>query len=152
MGDLTVNGSVKVNPDFDSGWFFVTDGSGNVQVTHALGKVPSHFVVQQCGALKGYSTPPNPLPTVAAPLKNVDCQTRVVVTSTAGYKEPSQSGFGRPSGVNPGGISVSDTDIWIPLGPGWWVWGYPVYGVGWECTGDDDNNCFTGYYRILAWR
>ena len=54
--------------------------------------------------------------------------------------------------VNPVSITVSTADFLVPVYNTWWVWAYWTNASGWGCPGDADVNCFTGYYRIRAWR
>ena len=130
-----------VAANFDSGWFYVTDLSGDITVPHSLGTVPSHFLLQQCGAL---SPTPAPQPSVGSPSFG-SCTTRVSVAVQSGYGDGGTF-------VNPHRITMSGTDFLVPMVPGFWAWAYLTIAGGWACPGDFDGNCFTGYYRILAWR
>jgi hypothetical protein len=109
-------------------------------VAHGLGSLPSQFTLQQCGAL---SPTPAIQPTVNSPSFG-SCTTRVVL-GTGGYQDAGAT-------VNPSQISVTSTNFLIPIVNTWWVWGYWTNATGWGCVGDSDASCFTGYYRILAWR
>jgi hypothetical protein len=133
-GNGTIGGTLsagRIMPEYDSGWFYVSAIAGNAEIvkTHALGVVPSIFVLEQCGALDAAN----------------NCVTRVVIAGTTGYHDSGSS-------VNPIAITATPTDFYIPIAQNYWVWGYWTPTTNWGCPGDADGNCYTGYYRILAWR
>ena len=129
-------------PAYDSGWFPITIGQDigefrdynpnggiltDVELAANLGSAPVRITLLQCGAL--------------APAG--DCATRVVVGPTAGQ------GFGAT--VNPVSITAdgSGAHIYLGIAPGLWAWGYYKRGSGWVC---ESANCFSAYYRVMAWR
>jgi len=118
------------DPDYDSGWFYVTNTSGKVSKAHGLGKLPAVYSLYSCGNVSGDS-----------------CLTESVL-SERGYQE------GGPFGANLNPInSTADSNyIHIYFISSWWVWGYWHNTLGFNCSGDADGNCNTGYYRIKAWR
>jgi hypothetical protein len=134
-GDVTAN---SFKPQFDSGWFYVTNTSGDIVVPNTLNAFPSHFTLLSCGNLGV----PGLMPTVLNPSFN-NCVTRVV-TNTVGYWDG--------GGMNPDPITTTRSDFLIPMISNRWAWGYWSNSAGWACPSDDDNICYTGYYRILAWR
>jgi hypothetical protein len=126
VGDAT---AARFVPQYDSGWFAVASGANNeIAKPHGLGGAPSHILLQQCGALAGGA-----------------CVTRVVLAGTRGHQDGS-------SFVNPMDVTADANNIYIGVLGAWWVWGYWTPASGFVCTGDADNDCFTGYYRVLAWR
>lgn len=130
-------------PAYDSGWFPITIGQDvgqvrdytmgggiltDVELAANLGGAPVRVTLLQCGAL-----------TVAG-----DCATRVVVGPSAGQ------GYGGAS-VNPVSITAdgNGAHIYLGIAPGIWAWGYYKRGSGWVC---ESANCFSAYYRVMAWR
>ena len=128
-------------PAYDSGWFPISIGQEvgqtrdytpggiltDVELDTNLGGAPLRVTLLQCGSL----TPTG------------DCATRVVVGPAAGQ------GFG--AFVNPVSITAdgSGAHIYLGIAPGLWAWGYYKRGSGWIC---ESANCFSAYYRVMAWR
>ncbi len=135
-GTLAVTGETtasRFRPQYDSGWFLVTNTSGDITKNHGLGALPASYMLQQCGG-----TPVNVFGNFDP--FNGKCPTRVLMT-VSGYHDGTQ--------VNPETISVDETNFLIPILSSWWVYNYWTNAKGWNCPVAD---CFTGYYRLQAWR
>ncbi len=137
-GALSVTGDASANrfrPNYDSGWFFVTNNSGDITRNHGLGALPSFYVLQQCGGL-----PTNPA-TGAFDAFLGKCPTRVLM-GQGGYHDSGTQ-------VNPVTVSVDDTSFVVGMLSSWWAWNYWTNAKGWNCPVAD---CFSAYYRLLGWR
>jgi len=134
-GDVSTSSSSS-SPDYDSGWVYVTKSDGVKSFTHELGDRPKNIVLVECGTVNSDN----------------QCSSKEVYIGT-GYHD---QGYGY---VNPVSIVTDSTSIYVYLTPAAWVWGWwvdkavsPAGYYGWRCDGDADNNCYTGYYRIYAWK
>jgi hypothetical protein len=113
-------------------------------------------MLMQCGDLGG-SLPAFPStgnPRVqTAPCMNCTCNGRIVYAGTRGYQDEGLD-------LNPVTVSGDATNVYISLNTSWWVWGYWSADAGGgvvNCLAagvpdDSDNNCDTGYYRVLVYR
>jgi hypothetical protein len=129
-GDGTAGGVMTANrfaPQYDSGWFAVSSITTEIVRPHGLGKTPSHLTLFQCGAVNGG-----------------ECATRTVISGTTGYHDGSSS-------INPVTITADVNNLYIGITSSWWVWGYWTP-AGFGCAGDADGSCFTGFYRVVAYR
>ena len=130
-GSGVVGGTLSAQrfvPQYDSGWFAVSSTDGEIAKAHALGAVPSHVVLEQCGAVTSGA-----------------CTTRVVLAGAAGHQDSATD-------INPLMITMDATNVFLEMTPTWWAWSYWTPGPGWTCAGDADSNCNTAFYRVLAWR
>jgi len=138
-GDGTVGGTFTayvIKPNYDSGWFLVKSdphsdiphrsANGDIHLLKDFPGAPSRLMIHQCGALD----------------VNGECTTRIVIAGTAGYHDGSAT-------INPVSVTSDFFHIYLSTVGSWWAWGYWNALTGWGCEGHD---CFTAYYRVMAWR
>jgi hypothetical protein len=123
-GNLAVSG--QATPNYDSGWVYLTNASGDVPFAHGFGFTPSRVTLWQCGAIAGDA-----------------CLTRTVMEGHY-YDGGAQ--------LNPVRITADTWYVYVTITTSWWLWGYWTPARGWNCDGDADGSCYTGYYRVKAWR
>jgi hypothetical protein len=148
---LTVQGPAQVNgtasaqkfaAQYDSGWFAVSNSSGDYVLTHNLGQVPSQVTLLQCGVISSYFLG-------GFNKFTSTCDTPVVVTHGVGYHDSGTQ-------VNPLATLWNGSTATITFLSDWWVWNYWNNAKGWSCQYPSGipftPNCFNGFYRLLAWR
>jgi len=126
---------VDSTPTYDSGWFQVKsdpslhvpprNSGGEIVLNHNMGFIPARLMLQQCGNMV-----------------NGNCATRVVIAGTTGYHDSGAD-------INPHQTNADPNNIYIEMVPNWWAWGFYTPATGVTCPVID---CFTAYYRVMAWR
>ena len=110
---------------FDTGWVAV-QSNGVYMFNHNFGSIPTYVNVYECGRLD----------------RQGNCVGDVVIGGQHGLQNGNMQ-------TNPVQITSNSTTLKVALGSGW-AWGYWTPGAGWQCPNDEDNNCNTAYYRIIA--
>jgi hypothetical protein len=114
-------------PDYDSGWFAVNSQPAPSEIVLNTGFAlpPSRFMLQQCGQLSA----------------NGSCSTRIVIAGTTGYHDGGAN-------INPLTITFDTPNIYIGMTNQLWAFNYWTPAQGWNCK---TANCFTAFYRVIAW-
>lgn len=113
---------------YDTGWVPVQSGT-SYMFNHNFGSIPTYVVVQECGALNKDTK---------------ECEGEVVIAGEHGYQDGQVL-------INPIGVNATKDSIRVVMG-NFWAWGTWDSQHGWQCPGDEDNNCNTAYYRVQAFK